>query len=177
MDSAGDGLWSSANISGARQREAGEEAGSQNNRHSPSLLGPLFPLLAVLHHGSHCALTPLASRSDTAHLRDRGTGRGICDFQMITVAQGAGLSPRAAWQDMASVAGIAAADLRRSNTCMDGEGTLLDPAEFPHGPAGVPDLGHVTDLAVIELPHADVVAAGALAGRGTGPPSALWVPE
>ena len=41
---------------------------------------------------------------------------------------------------------------------------LLDPAKLPHGPARVPDLGHVADLAVLELHHIDVVAAGALAG-------------
>src|SRR5215467_9435621 len=45
-------------------------------------------------------------------------------------------------------------------------GGLPAPAEFPHGPARVPDLGHMTDLAVIELHHVDVVAAGALAGWG-----------
>src|SRR5215472_17036456 len=43
---------------------------------------------------------------------------------------------------------------------------LLDPAEFPHCPAGVPDLGHVADFAVLELHHVDVVAAGALTGGG-----------
>jgi inhibitor of cysteine peptidase len=31
------------------------------------------------------------------------------------------------------------------------EGELPDPAEFLHGPACVPDLGHVADLAVLEL--------------------------
>src|SRR5215471_700257 len=44
------------------------------------------------------------------------------------------------------------------------EGELPGPAEFLPGPAGVPDLGHVADLAVLELHHVDVVAAGALAG-------------
>src|SRR5215469_1298724 len=43
---------------------------------------------------------------------------------------------------------------------------LSGPAKFPHGPAGVPDLAHVTDLAVLELHHVDIVAAGALAGWG-----------
>src|SRR5215510_4182999 len=44
------------------------------------------------------------------------------------------------------------------------KGELPGPAEFSHGPAGVPDLGHVADLAVLELHHVDIVAAGALAG-------------
>src|SRR5215472_3568244 len=44
------------------------------------------------------------------------------------------------------------------------ERELLDPAEFLHGPARVPDLGHMADLAVLELHHVDIVAAGALAG-------------
>src|SRR5262249_35910310 len=43
---------------------------------------------------------------------------------------------------------------------------LLHPAEFPHGPPGVPDLGHVADLAALEVNHVDVVASGALAGGG-----------
>src|SRR5215469_3967991 len=43
-------------------------------------------------------------------------------------------------------------------------GELPGPAEIPQGPAGVPDLGHVTDLAVLKLHHVDVVGAGALAG-------------
>src|SRR5215471_3217466 len=43
-------------------------------------------------------------------------------------------------------------------------GELPDPAEFLHGPSRVPDLGHVADLAVLELHHIDIVAAGALAG-------------
>src|SRR5215472_3540043 len=43
---------------------------------------------------------------------------------------------------------------------------LPGPAEFPHGPASVPDLGHMADLAVLELHHVDVVGAGALAGGG-----------
>src|SRR5262249_19523443 len=46
------------------------------------------------------------------------------------------------------------------------QGELPRPAEFPHGPAGVPDLGHVADLAVLELHHVDIVGAGALAGWG-----------
>src|SRR5262245_46993294 len=46
------------------------------------------------------------------------------------------------------------------------KGELPRPAEFPHGPAGVPDLGHVADLAVLELHHVDIVGAGALAGWG-----------
>src|SRR6266516_508139 len=45
-------------------------------------------------------------------------------------------------------------------------GGLPGPAEFLQGPAGVPDFGHVADLAVRELHHVDVVAAGALAGGG-----------
>src|SRR5215471_4550141 len=44
------------------------------------------------------------------------------------------------------------------------EGELLDPAKFLHGPARVPDLGHVADLAALKLHHVDIVAAGALAG-------------
>src|SRR5436190_22891497 len=46
------------------------------------------------------------------------------------------------------------------------KGELPGPAEFPHGPAGLPDPGHVADLAVLELHHVDVVAAGALASWG-----------
>src|SRR5215475_1387446 len=46
------------------------------------------------------------------------------------------------------------------------KGELPGPAEFPHGPAGVPDLGHVADLAVLELHHIDIVGAGALACWG-----------
>ena len=45
-------------------------------------------------------------------------------------------------------------------------GDLLGPAEFLQSPVGVPDLGHVADLAVLELHHIDVVAAGAFAGWG-----------
>src|SRR5204863_9900089 len=45
-------------------------------------------------------------------------------------------------------------------------GELPGPAEFPHGPAGVPDLGHMADLAVLELHYVGIVAAGALASRG-----------
>src|SRR6516164_1747054 len=43
-------------------------------------------------------------------------------------------------------------------------GESPDPAEFLHGPVGVPDLGHVADLAVVELHRVHIVAAGALAG-------------
>src|SRR6516165_6891872 len=46
------------------------------------------------------------------------------------------------------------------------EGELPGPTEFPHCPAGVPDLGHVADLAVLELHHVDIVGAGAFAGGG-----------
>ena len=41
----------------------------------------------------------------------------------------------------------------------------LSPAEFLHGEAGVPDLGHVNDLVPIELHDIDVVSAGVTAGR------------
>src|SRR5215472_15887917 len=50
--------------------------------------------------------------------------------------------------------------------CRCPRGELFGPAEFSHGPPGVPDLGHVADLAVLELHHVNVVAAGALASWG-----------
>src|SRR5690349_2982841 len=55
-------------------------------------------------------------------------------------------------------------EVARDLRCPSGE--LPGPAEFPHGPAGVPDLGHVADLAVLELHHVGIVAAGALASWG-----------
>jgi hypothetical protein len=62
---------------------------------------------------------------------------------------------------------LASAPVRSRPATLDTVGgELLDPAELLHGPAGVPDLGHVADLAVLELHHVDVVGAGALAGRG-----------
>src|SRR6516165_7114713 len=64
--------------------------------------------------------------------------------------------------DVAS--GVAAAV--REVAVDEARGELSGPAEFCHGPAGVPDLGHVADLAVLELHHVDVVAAGALARGG-----------
>src|SRR5215471_10729668 len=44
------------------------------------------------------------------------------------------------------------------------KGELPSPTEFPHGPAGVPDLGHVADLSVLKLHHVHIVGAGAFAG-------------
>src|SRR5271157_3058667 len=42
------------------------------------------------------------------------------------------------------------------------------PAEFLHGPAGVPDFRHVPDLVASEFHDIDVVRRRALAGRRTG---------
>src|SRR5215472_6178654 len=42
------------------------------------------------------------------------------------------------------------------------------PAQFPHGPTGIPDFRHVTDLVAFEFHHVNVICVGTLAGWWTG---------